>query len=210
MSEQQARVGIVMGSRSDLGIMKKAAEVLKSLEISFEVRIASAHRTPDWAAEYAETAEERGLEVIIAGAGAAAALPGCLAAKTWVPVLGVPIDATPMGGMDALLCMAQMPGGVPVGTLAVGPAGAKNAALLATRMLALKDETVKAKLKAFITKQTEKVFDAVKAPRRVGPLNPPDEACPIKPERFTGFFYWFHFTTLSLVWAPHATLRPTF
>ena len=160
MSVQQARVGIVMGSRSDLGIMKKAAETLKALEIPFEVRIASAHRTPDWAAEYAEKAEERGLEVIIAGAGAAAALPGCLAAKTWVPVLGVPIDATPMGGMDALLCMAQMPGGVPVGTLAVGPAGAKNAALLASRMLALKDETIQAKVKSFIAKQTEKVFEA--------------------------------------------------
>ena len=159
MSHQSARVGIVMGSRSDLGIMKKAAEVLQTLEIPFEVRISSAHRTPDWCAEYAETAEDRGLEVIIAGAGAAAALPGCIAAKTWLPVLGVPIDATPMGGMDALLCMAQMPGGVPVGTLAVGPAGAKNAALLAARMLGLKDDALKARLKGFIANQTKKVFD---------------------------------------------------
>lgn len=160
MSQTTARVGIVMGSRSDLDIMKKAAEVLKSLEISFETRIASAHRTPDWSAEYAEKAEENGLEVIIAGAGAAAALPGCLAAKTWIPVLGVPIDATPMRGMDALLCMAQMPGGVPVGTLAIGPAGAKNAALLAARMLALKDDNLKARLKTYIANQTEKIFDA--------------------------------------------------
>jgi 5-(carboxyamino)imidazole ribonucleotide mutase len=159
MSHQSARVGIVMGSRSDIGIMKKAAEILQTLEIPFEVRISSAHRTPDWCAEYAETAEERGLEVIIAGAGAAAALPGCIAAKTWLPVLGVPIDATPMGGMDALLCMAQMPGGVPVGTLAVGPAGAKNAALLAARMLGLKDDALKERLKGFIANQTQKVFD---------------------------------------------------
>ena len=160
MSQSNARVGIVMGSRSDLGIMKKAAETLKSLEIPCEIRISSAHRTPDWCAEYAETAEERGLEVIIAGAGAAAALPGCIAAKTWIPILGVPIDATPMGGMDALLCMAQMPGGVPVGTLAVGNAGAKNAALLAARMIALKDESVRGRLKTFIEKQTQKVMDA--------------------------------------------------
>ena len=159
MSQQNARVGIVMGSRSDLGIMKKAAETLHSLEIPFEVRISSAHRTPDWCAEYAETAADRGLEVIIAGAGAAAALPGCVAAKTWIPVLGVPIDATPMGGMDALLCMAQMPGGVPVGTLAVGPAGAKNAALLAARMMSLKDEALRERMKGFIANQTKKVFD---------------------------------------------------
>jgi 5-(carboxyamino)imidazole ribonucleotide mutase len=144
------KVGIIMGSQSDLAIMSEGANILETLGIPFEIKILSAHRAPDLTLTYAESAAQRGLEVIIAGAGAAAALPGMVAAKTWLPVIGVPLAATSLGGLDALLSIAQMPGGVPVATVAIGAAGAKNAALLAARMLALKDENLRAKLKNWI------------------------------------------------------------
>lgn len=128
--------------------MQHAADTLRSLLVPFEMKVVSAHRTPDWLFEYAETAEARGLEAIIAGAGGAAHLPGMLAAKTWVPVLGVPVEVGSLRGMDALLSMVQMPGGVPVGTLAVGKAGAINAALLAAAILGNARPEVRARLQA--------------------------------------------------------------
>ncbi len=134
-----AKVGIIMGSRSDLETMTGAADILQELEVAHEVRIVSAHRTPDWMADYARTASGRGIKVIIAGAGGAAHLPGMTAAHTLLPVLGVPVPATSLGGLDALLSIAQMPAGVPVATLAIGKAGARNAALLAAQILALED-----------------------------------------------------------------------
>ena len=151
-----AKIGIIMGSKSDLEVMNQAASLLKEFEIQHEIRILSAHRTPDLTIKYAREAESNGLEIIIAGAGAAAALPGMIAATTWIPVIGVPLAATSLGGLDALLSIVQMPGGVPVATVAIGTAGAKNAALLAIRMLALKDEKIKSKLKSWIAAQTEK------------------------------------------------------
>ena len=141
MSEKPL-VGVVMGSRSDYETMSAAVEILRALEIPHEARIVSAHRTPDWLFEYAETAQPRGLRVIIAGAGGAAHLPGMLAAKTLVPVLGVPVAATQLNGMDSLLSIVQMPKGVPVGTLAIGKPGAANAALLAAQILATTDSTL--------------------------------------------------------------------
>ena len=128
-------VGVIMGSRSDLRIMSSAVDILSALGVPHEVQIVSAHRTPDWMFEYAKTAESRGLEVIIAAAGGAAHLPGMVAAITLVPVLGVPVSATQLNGVDALLSIVQMPRGVPVGTLAIGEAGAANAALLAVSIL---------------------------------------------------------------------------
>src|SRR5690606_19596862 len=132
-------VGLIMGSRSDWETMKHAAELLDELGIPYEKRVVSAHRTPEWMAEYARTAEERGLAVIIAGAGGAAHLPGMVASMTVLPVLGVPVQSRALNGMDSLLSIVQMPGGVPVGTLAIGGAGAMDAALLAARILALSD-----------------------------------------------------------------------
>ena len=132
----QPLVAIIMGSRSDLDTMQPARDILTELAIPHEVRIVSAHRTPDWMFEFASTAESRGLEVIIAAAGGAAHLPGMVAAKTNLPVLGVPVPATQLTGIDALLSIVQMPKGVPVGTLAIGKPGAANAALLAARILA--------------------------------------------------------------------------
>lgn len=152
------RIGIVMGSRSDLPVMEHAADTLRKLEVAFEMKVVSAHRTPDWLFEYAESAESRGLEVIIAGAGGAAHLPGMLAAKTLVPVLGVPIDATRLAGVDALLSIAQMPGGVPVGTLAVGKPGAINAALLAASILANHEPALRARLAKRRTDARDKVL----------------------------------------------------
>jgi len=145
---EQTRVGVVMGSRSDLEVMGAARDVLAELGVPCEVRIVSAHRTPRWMVEYGETAAARGLEVIIAGAGGAAHLPGMLAALTSVPVLGVPVPSSSLGGMDALLSIVQMPAGVPVGTLAIGKAGATNAGLLAAQILALHRPDLRERLAA--------------------------------------------------------------
>ncbi len=141
-------VGVVMGSRSDYAVMKAAVEILREFEVPFEARIVSAHRTPELLYEYAQSASARGLRVIIAGAGGAAHLPGMLAALTVVPVLGVPVATTALQGMDSLLSIVQMPKGVPVGTLAIGAAGAGNAALLAVAILATTDEALRTKLVA--------------------------------------------------------------
>ena len=153
-----ARVAVIMGSTSDWETMRHAVELLDELGVANEHRIVSAHRTPEMMAEYARTAAERGLEVIIAGAGGAAHLPGMIAAHTWLPVLGVPIQSHALHGMDSLLSIAQMPAGVPVGTLAIGTAGATNAALLAASILALNDERIRKKLEAFRKRQTDAVL----------------------------------------------------
>jgi len=159
-----APIAIIMGSQSDWETMRHAAETLTALGIDCEKRIVSAHRTPAWMAEYAGSAENRGLQVIIAGAGGAAHLPGMVAANTILPVLGVPIESHALKGMDSLLSIVQMPGGIPVGTLAIGEAGAKNAALLAAAILATSDETIREKLEAFRRKQSEAVL-AAKLPK---------------------------------------------
>jgi 5-(carboxyamino)imidazole ribonucleotide mutase len=151
-------VGILMGSRSDWETMSHCAATLEALGIASEANAISAHRTPDAVAEYATAAEKRGLQVIIAAAGGAAALPGVVAAKTTLPVLGVPIQSGLMGGLDSLLSMVQMPGGVPVGTLAVGKAGAINAALLAAEILALSRPDVREALLRYREKQTQDVL----------------------------------------------------
>ena len=152
-------IGIVMGSKSDWPTMKMAAEVLEDLQIPHERRVVSAHRTPQWMAEYAETAESRGIRLIIAGAGGAAHLPGMIASQTALPVIGVPVQSRALSGLDSLLSIVQMPGGVPVATMAIGEAGAKNAGLFAARVLALHDETLNTRLKDFITAQQEKVME---------------------------------------------------
>lgn len=148
-------VGIVMGSDSDLKIMQDAVKILRDFGIESELVVASAHRTPQKALSYAETAEERGLEVIIAGAGAAAHLPGVLAAMTTLPVIGVPINATALQGVDALYAMVQMPSGIPVATVAIN--GAKNAGILAAEILAVKDSEIRQKLKDYKVKMAEEV-----------------------------------------------------
>ncbi|HEU4971852.1 MAG TPA: 5-(carboxyamino)imidazole ribonucleotide mutase [Gaiellaceae bacterium] len=153
-------VGIIMGSRSDWETMRHAAETLESLGIPFETEVVSAHRTPDKLFSYASSAEERGLQVIIAGAGGAAHLPGMTSSKTLVPVLGVPVESKTLQGLDSLLSIAQMPAGVPVGTLAIGRAGAINAALLAAAIVALRDDGVRERLAAFREEQTEAVLAA--------------------------------------------------
>jgi 5-(carboxyamino)imidazole ribonucleotide mutase len=151
-------VGIIMGSQSDWETLRHAAELLTELGVPFETRVVSAHRTPDLLFEYAESAIDRGLEVIIAGAGGAAHLPGMTAAKTSLPVLGVPVQSKALNGMDSLLSIAQMPAGVPVGTLAIGVAGAKNAALLAAGILGNKYPKFRTALEAFRRAQTDKVL----------------------------------------------------
>ena len=145
-----------MGSASDWETVSRATATLETLGIAHEVNVISAHRTPDQLVEYTETAAERGLEVLLAAAGGAAALPGAMAAKTWLPVLGIPIQSQALNGMDSLLSMAQMPAGIPVGTLAIGNAGATNAALLAAAILSIKHPDSLAALKTFRSKQTEK------------------------------------------------------
>jgi 5-(carboxyamino)imidazole ribonucleotide mutase len=151
-------VSVIMGSKSDLEVMSGARDVLAELQIPHEVRIVSAHRTPDWMFEFASAAEARGLLVIIAGAGGAAHLPGMVAAKTLVPVLGVPVPATALNGMDALMSIVQMPRGVPVGTLAVGTPGAVNAALLAAEIVAIKHPEVRERLRARRTAARDEVL----------------------------------------------------
>jgi len=162
-----ALVGIVMGSRSDWETMKNTADVLDELDVAHEVRVVSAHRTPDLLFEYASSAAERGIEVIVAGAGGAAHLPGMLASKTPLPVLGVPVQSRALKGLDSLLSIVQMPGGVPVGTLAIGTAGATNAAHLAARILAIKHDAIRVAVERFIAAQTERVL-ADDDPRKGG------------------------------------------
>lgn len=154
------KVGIIMGSQSDWETMRHADAILTDMGIAHETLIVSAHRTPDRLAEYAKSAADRGLSVIIAGAGGAAHLPGMCAAWTRLPVLGVPVESRALKGMDSLLSIVQMPGGVPVGTLAIGASGAKNAALLATSILALQDPELAAKLDAWRALQTASVANA--------------------------------------------------
>ena len=153
-------VGVIMGSKSDWPTMKNAVDMLKALGVPFETKIVSAHRTPDRLAEYAKSAKDRGLNVIIAGAGGAAHLPGMVAAMTALPVLGVPVESKALSGMDSLLSIVQMPGGIPVGTLAIGTPGAKNAGLMAASIIALHDDTVAKKLEAWRAKQTADVPDS--------------------------------------------------
>jgi 5-(carboxyamino)imidazole ribonucleotide mutase len=153
-------VGLIMGSKSDWDTLKGAAETLDALGVAYEAKVVSAHRTPKRLYDYAESAKERGLKVIIAGAGGAAHLPGMTAAITPLPVLGVPVKSKDLKGLDSLLSIVQMPKGVPVGTLAIGEAGAVNAALLATAILALNDATLAARLDAFRAAQTEAVGES--------------------------------------------------
>jgi|SRR5690242_16291109 5-(carboxyamino)imidazole ribonucleotide mutase len=150
-------VGIIMGSKSDWETMRHADEMLARFGVPHEAKIVSAHRTPDWMVEYATSAQQRGIQVIIAGAGGAAHLPGMVAANSLLPVLGVPIESQALKGMDSLLSIVQMPGGIPVGTLAIGKAGAQNAALLAVAMLANHDPGLREKLRAFREEQAGKV-----------------------------------------------------
>lgn len=160
MSASQPSVGVIMGSQSDWPVMKLACEILEQLGVPHEARIVSAHRTPDRLSEYAKSARDRGLKVIIAGAGGAAHLPGMTAAMTPLPVLGVPVKSRALKGMDSLLSIVQMPKGVPVGTLAIGEAGAVNAALLAASIIALNDSDVADKLDAYRKAQTDSVGEA--------------------------------------------------
>jgi 5-(carboxyamino)imidazole ribonucleotide mutase len=150
-------VSVIMGSESDWETMKLASNVLKEFGVEHECHVVSAHRTPDWMAEFAKSAESRGIEVIIAGAGGAAHLPGMTASHTIVPVLGVPVQSRALSGLDSLLSIVQMPAGIPVGTLAIGPAGAKNAGLLAVAILANTRPELRDKLRAFREKQTDDV-----------------------------------------------------
>jgi 5-(carboxyamino)imidazole ribonucleotide mutase len=163
MPEQKSSgslVAVIMGSASDWETMRHCVELLDQLGVPNESHILSAHRTPDATADFARNAADRGLRVIIAGAGGAAHLAGVIAAYTWLPVLGIPIQSKALHGLDSLLSIAQMPGGIPVGTLAIGEAGAKNAALLAVAILALSDENLRKNLEAFRKKQTESVLAA--------------------------------------------------
>jgi len=154
-----AVVGVIMGSKSDWPTMKNTIDMLKEFGVAYEVQVVSAHRTPDLMFDYASSALDRGLKVIIAGAGGAAHLPGMVAAKTIVPVLGVPVQSRALSGQDSLLSIAQMPGGIPVGTLAIGEAGAKNAGILAAQIIANEDTSVRDKVVAFRAKQTQDVLD---------------------------------------------------
>lgn len=153
-------VGIIMGSTSDWETMQHAAQTLEKLGVSHECRVVSAHRTPDWMRDYAQSAESRGLKILIAGAGGAAHLPGMTASFTLLPVLGVPVQSHALQGLDSLLSIVQMPGGVPVGTMAIGKAGAINAALLAVRMLAGNDPSLRNRLQQFADDQTRTVLGA--------------------------------------------------
>ena len=158
-SASTPKVGIIMGSQSDWSTMKEAAALLDALKISYETQIVSAHRTPQKLYSYAESAESRGLHVIIAGAGGAAHLPGMTASLTQLPVLGVPVESKALSGQDSLLSIVQMPAGIPVMTLAIGMAGAKNAALSAAAILALNDSSLKERLQSFRSSQTQRVLE---------------------------------------------------
>ncbi|MDG0872374.1 5-(carboxyamino)imidazole ribonucleotide mutase [Paenibacillus thiaminolyticus] len=164
MDKDKVRVGVIMGSTSDWETMRLACEVLQEFNVPFESKVVSAHRTPDEMFRYAETAEERGLRVIIAGAGGAAHLAGMVAAKTVLPVIGVPVRSSQLNGMDSLLSIVQMPAGVPVATVAIGPAGATNAGLLAVQMLGMHDE----KLRAQVAARREAVRQQVQAAGDLG------------------------------------------
>ncbi len=155
-------VGVIMGSKSDWETMSRTSDTLKSLEILHECRVVSAHRTPDWMTEYAKSAASRGIEVIVAAAGGAAHLPGMVAAHTLLPVLGVPIKSSVLNGVDSLLSIVQMPAGIPVGTLAIGNAGATNAALLAAAILGNKYPQIRERLEAFRQQQTQSVLEDIK------------------------------------------------
>jgi len=154
-----AIVGVIMGSKSDWPTMKSATDMLDMFGITYEVKVVSAHRTPDLMFEYAETAQDRGLEVIIAGAGGSAHLPGMVASKTIVPVLGVPVQSKALSGQDSLLSIVQMPGGIPVGTLAIGESGAKNAGILAAQIIGNHNEEVRKKVAKFRSDQTQSVLN---------------------------------------------------
>jgi len=162
MSDANPAVGIIMGSRSDWPILEAAAQILDALHVPYETKVVSAHRTPKRLYDYASSARERGLKVIIAGAGGAAHLPGMTASMTELPVLGVPVESKALKGLDSLLSIAQMPAGVPVGTLAIGKAGATNAGLLAASILALSDASLATRLLAWRATQTESVLETVK------------------------------------------------
>ena len=159
MANNQPLVAIIMGSDSDWPVMRNAAQMLADFGVAYEAKVVSAHRTPDLMFDFAETAAAKGIQVIIAGAGGAAHLPGMVAAKTTLPVLGVPVPSKHLQGQDSLLSIVQMPKGIPVATFAIGDAGAANAGLFAVSILANQDATLSAKLAAFRTKQTEKVFN---------------------------------------------------
>jgi 5-(carboxyamino)imidazole ribonucleotide mutase len=158
VTDSKPLVAVIMGSKSDWETMRHTADILTEFDVPHECRIVSAHRTPAWMAEYAGAAERRGVEVIIAGAGGAAHLPGMVAAHSILPVLGVPVESHALKGLDSLLSIVQMPGGVPVGALAIGPAGAKNAALLAVSILALQRPALRKKLRQYRAAQTKKVM----------------------------------------------------
>lgn len=157
-------VGIIMGSRNDWETMQPAAEMLNQLDVPHECRVVSAHRTPVQMMQYAQAAADRGLKVIIAGAGGAAHLPGMVASETILPVLGVPVQSRALNGLDSLLSIAQMPGGIPVGTMSIGTSGAKNAALLACRILALGDTGLCSRLSDFVARQTNEVLENAQLP----------------------------------------------
>jgi 5-(carboxyamino)imidazole ribonucleotide mutase len=159
-------IGVIMGSSSDLKYLQPAIDLLIELGVPHEAKVVSAHRTPDWMFEYASTAESRGIEVIIAAAGGAAHLPGMVAAKTMVPVLGVPVPATMLNGLDSLLSIVQMPKGVPVGTLAIGEPGAVNAALLATAIVSIQRADVRERLRAWRRRRTDDVLANTTLPSR--------------------------------------------
>ena len=159
MTQRRAEVGVIMGSQSDWPTMKRAAAVLEELGVAFEVKIVSAHRTPDRLVSYARSAADRGLKVIIAGAGGAAHLPGMTASMTALPVLGVPIQSKSLSGLDSLYSIVQMPGGIPVGTLAIGEAGATNAGILAAQILAIGDKALAERIAAFRARQTASVAE---------------------------------------------------
>ncbi|MBI5468830.1 MAG: 5-(carboxyamino)imidazole ribonucleotide mutase [Deltaproteobacteria bacterium] len=165
---QKPLVGILMGSESDLPVMEEASKVLEKFGIPYEMTISSAHRTPKKTSDYAKNAEKRGIRIIIAGAGSAAHLAGFIAAETILPVIGVPIDSSPLNGLDSLLSTVQMPGGVPVASMAIGKAGAKNAGIFAAEILSISDDRLKAKLKAYRVEMARAVEEKAKRLSKAG------------------------------------------